>query len=139
MEHTIRLPDGYEFDHVASPILGNGGGALTVILKKKQQKTFDWYVDQYLDVSAGSTNDELRNWLDNDDLKTMSERLKTKQYNLVPWEVKIGLCCFICNEIGIPWSEYIHQFNGTVYCDEIKQVNDIVPDGFRDDIINKTK
>ena len=38
MEHTIRLPDGYEFDHVASPILGNGGGALTVILKKETTK-----------------------------------------------------------------------------------------------------
>ena len=139
MKHTISLPEGYEFDHVASPILGNGGGALTVILKKKQQKTFDWYVDQYLDVSAGSTNYEIRNWLDNDDLESMSERLKTKQYNLVPWEVKIGLFKFICDDINWYWAT-VCLYDAKRQIDAIKEVQDIVPlELLKEILVRKTK
>lgn len=139
MKHTIEIPEGYEFSHTAHPILGNGGGALTVILKKKQQKTFDWYVDQYPDASAGSTNDELRNWLDNDDLKTMSERLKTKQYNLVPWEVKIGLFKFICDDINWYWAT-VCLYDAKRQIDAIKEVQDIVPlELLKEILVRKTK
>lgn len=101
-KQTIEIPEGYEFDHVASPILGNGGGVLSVILKKKQTKDFSFYVDQYL-YDNGSTNDQIVNWLSEDIISIAKHRLKTSQFSLVPWEIKMGLFKFICEAEGQGW------------------------------------
>lgn len=117
MKHTIEIPDSHEFVSESNILSqrdetdGYGQDMIVVYLKPKQQKTFDWYVDQYLDASAGSTNDELRNWLDPNDIYVLSDRLKTKRYDLVPWEVKIGLFKFICDENKASWKTAINMAN----------------------------
>ena len=131
----VSIPEGYEYSHMAEPVLSDGGGILQVVLKKKNIKTFDFYVDEYLRNDYNTTNDMLCNWFYKDQLEKIGNNLKQNKLQFVPWEVKIGLLKFICNDIHIPWGEYIHQFNGSVYSSEIIAVTKIIPIGFRDEII----
>jgi len=110
MKQTIEIPEGYEFDHVASPILGNGGGALTVLLKKKQTKTFDFYIDEYLRSDCNTTNDMLCNFLEYQNIDNLKQNLKASKFEFVPWEVKIGLFKFICIQIKQDWFDCYHSF-----------------------------
>lgn len=101
MKQNIEIPEGYEFDHVTSPILGNGGGVLSVILKKKQTKDFNWYIDEYLREDPFTTKDEISNHLFTEDIKEIKTKLRSGDYRWVPWEIKIGLFRFICKENGL--------------------------------------
>lgn len=135
----INIPDGYELDsrEQDSMVYDNPmkRSYVSVYIKQKQQKTFDWYVDQYLDASAGSTNDELRNWLNFDDVFVLSGRLKTKQYNLVPWEVKIGLVKFICKDKSLYVPSVIYDLCGET-CDssDTDKIRQICPIEFLNSI-----
>ena len=131
----VSIPEGYEYSHMAEPVLSDGGGILQVVLKKKKGKTFDFYVDEYLRSDYNTTNDMLCNWFDKDQLEKIGNNLKQNKLQFVPWEIKIGLIKFICKDCLIPWGEYIHQFNGSVYANEINKANGIIPDGFRDEVI----
>lgn len=129
MKHIIEIPEGYEFSHTAHPILSNEGGALTLILKKKQQKTFDWYVDEYLRSDDCTTNDMICNWIPLDLITRLKDNLKQNKLQFVPWEVKIGLLKFICNDKRIAMSNLPFDFYGFDY------LKKMCPNGFVESII----
>lgn len=116
MNNTISviIPEGYEFKKFADPILSNGGGALTVLLKKKQTKDFDFYVDEYLRSDDYTTNDMLCNWLEKDQLDKIGNNLKQNKLQFVPWEVKIGLLKFICKDNGIDVIASCHYYENFI-------------------------
>lgn len=133
MKHTIEIPDDYEFDHVAYPILGKEGGAITVIVKKKQTKDFDYFVDQYLSAS-NATVDFITGWIPDRDIEVAKNRLKTKQFDLVCWEIKFGLFRFICDSFDLPWCPT--AYHAEVNKEELKSIQ--FPKEFIDDLF-KTK
>lgn len=150
MKQTIEIdiPEGYEVVSTdgMSALEKEGSGCYVTIVKckKKQTKTFDWFVDEYLRDTTGSTVEELRNWINNRDLETARNRLKKGHYNLVAWEIKIGLFKFICEYEGLSdIYYYLHEYNKSrlagcsVQYDGLR-IRKIFPDGFISDLI-KTK
>lgn len=106
MKHEIEIPEGYKFSHIAPPILSNGGGVISVILEKQPTKGFDWYVDEYLNDSV-CTSEILTNWIPDSNLHTLISHLHKRQFNKIPWEIKIGLFRFICDKGKADWvSQY---------------------------------
>ena len=138
MKHTldITLPEGYEVDEqILTTEMNSQKPMVFITTKKKNTKDFAFYVDEYLRSDYNTTNDMLCNWFDKDQLEKIGNNLKQNKLQFVPWEIKIGLIKFICKDCLIPWGEYIHQFNGSVYANEINKANGIIPDGFRDEVI----
>lgn len=130
----IDVPEGYEFDKVKKVEATDPAGWMYVMLKPKQKKDFSFYVDQYL-YENGSTNDQIVNWLSEDIISIAKHRLKTSQFSLVPWEIKMGLFRFICKEKKLDWVEEMEEYevNNIAY-----SIKDILPQEFIDDLF-KTK
>lgn len=135
MKQTIDIPEGYEFDHMAPPILSNGGGCLNVILKKKNIKNFDFYIDEYLRTDECTTNDMLCNWMTSFEIDELKNNLKKGEFNRTPWESRIGMLKFICKDVNIPIYEMLFEPNPDVYYDRIKTIKQICPVGFLESII----
>ena len=134
MEQTIQIPEGYEYSHMAQPVLTNGGGVLSVMLKKKNIKTFDFYVDEYLRSDDCTTNDMLCNWIQPYSVVNLKNNLKQLKFGFVPWEVKVGLLKFICNDL-----RYNFTLALKILSDEPKnawytKITSIVPVGFLESI-----
>lgn len=94
----VSIPDGYEYKHMASPILTEGGGMLQVMLTKKNIKDFAFYVDEYLRSDDCTTNDMLCCWFEPSVVDKLRDNLKQNKLQFVPWEVKIGLVKFMCKD-----------------------------------------
>ena len=135
MKQNIEIPEGYEFDHVTSPILGNGGGVLSVILKKKQTKDFNWYIDEYLREDPFTTKDEISNHLFTEDIKEIKTKLRSGDYRWVPWEIKIGLFRFVCESNRSNWIVELKEYQNA---NMATHLYDIIPRIFIDDLF-KTK
>ena len=94
------IPDGYEFDNANSAEVYSeeGGGALMVsIFRKKKQKSFDYYTADYL---IGFCNKH--------SMHTSDYYLRLGVNNL-PFEIKIGLLKFICEDIGYSFYHVIRS------------------------------
>ena len=135
----VSIPEGYEYSHMAEPVLSNGGGILQVVLKKKKGKTFDFYVDEYLRSDYNTTNDMLCNWFDKDQLEKIGNNLKQNKLQFVPWEVKIGLLKFIAKDFRLPTIEAIKYSNsfmagGYPHMEKLHRLRLICPNEFLHDI-----
>ena len=92
------IPEGYEFDSAfefdkpETFINGkpNKIGLLTIPIKKKEVKDFDWYYRKYL---SNFNSPELF------DRDLILHDFKLKNYVVIPFEFKIGLLNFICDDI----------------------------------------
>lgn len=135
MEQTVQIPEGYEYSHMAEPILSNGSGVLSVILKKKNIKNFDFYVDEYLRSDDCTTNDMICNWWDRDTLEVIGNNLKQNKLQFVPWEVKIGLFRFICKDRGVNYRTALNAViaNGAQFVDT--RIEKIITSDFLKSII----
>lgn len=100
-KYSIEIPEGYEVDSTFTSIGTVPSPRIELVLKKKQTKDFLWYIDRYLDISGSSTSDEIVNWFEYQQADALKHKLKTSQFSLVPWEIKIGLFKFICEENGL--------------------------------------
>lgn len=140
MEQKIQIPEGYEYSHMGHPVLLSGDGMLSVMLKKKQTKTFDFYVDEYLRSDCNTTNDMLCNWIDDERIiEKLKDNLKQNKLQFVPWEVKIGLLKFIAKDIGLPTIEAIKYSNafmveGYAHMEKLRRLRLICPNEFLHDI-----
>lgn len=103
----LEIPDGWEIDELNQYSITTENpsstrrSSINVFLKKKQPtKDFAFYVDQYLTSSGVSTNNQIENWLQYDQLLRIKQNLKTGGFEFVPWEIKIGLFKYICEQKG---------------------------------------
>ena len=114
MKQTIEVEvlEDYELSSTINNITFDGKKTTMIFWKKKQTKDFDYFVDQYLPSRDNSTSDEIIDWMDRDAVNRLNTYLKTKQFNLVPWEIKIGLFRFICENIEL------NTINCLSYCFE---------------------
>lgn len=102
----IDIPEGYEVSH--SDIISawddsskSGNNIVMTYLKKKQQKDFNWYIDEYLREDPFTTKENLSNHLLTEDIKQIKADLTHGNYTWVPWEIKIGLFRFICENLEL--------------------------------------
>lgn len=113
MKQTIEVEvlEDYELSSTINNITFDGKKTTMIFWEKKQKKDFDWYIDQYLTESL-TTVDNIAGWINDRDLEVAKNRLKAKQFNLVPWEIKIGLFRFICENLEL------NTINCLSYCFE---------------------
>lgn len=147
-EIIVNIPYHEEDKHlnIDGSVINLGNYKITIVSRPKTPtKDFSFYVDQYL-YENGSTNDQIVNWLSDDIISVAKYRLKTNQFSLVPWEVKMGLFRFICDEHKMTWNDivgfFVYYNSGTINnCSEQylgNRVISILPQEFIDDLF-KTK
>jgi uncharacterized protein YeeX (DUF496 family) len=68
---------------------------LRIQLKKKPVKDFEWYIDEYI----------MHNQLLSEPHRNYKKRFKDKDFEAIPFELRIGLLKFICddNKYGLPF------------------------------------
>lgn len=136
MKQTVEVDiiDGYELSSTLDNITFDGKKATMIFWKQKQTKDFDYFVDQYLSES-NSTVEFITGWIPDRDIEVARQRLKTKQFDLVCWEIKIGLFKFICEEsYPYSWRELVQWQYDELSCD----IKRLLPQEFIDDLF-KTK
>ena len=81
----IDIPEGYEVSH--SDIISawddsskSGNNIVMTYLKKKQQKDFNWYIDEYLREDPFTTKENLSNHLLTEDIKQIKADLTHGNY-----------------------------------------------------------
>jgi len=126
---NVELPEGYIFDHFESPLLTNVDGHLSICLKKKNIKDFNFYIDEYLRTDECTTNDMLCNWMTSFEIDELKDNIRKGEYNKTPWEARIGLLKFICKDQLL---DHINCLWNRLTNDKLKQ---ICPVGFLESII----
>lgn len=61
-----------------------------IIFEKKEEKNFDWYIDEYFFTHYIFSENIIADY-----------KVTLKENHPTPFEIKIGLLNFICNDIGI--------------------------------------
>jgi hypothetical protein len=89
------VPEGYEVANVPVNILddytGAGFAGLYIGIKIKPVKNFDWYIDEYI----------MHNQLLSETHRNYKKRFKDKDFEAIPFELRIGLLKFICDDQGM--------------------------------------
>lgn len=120
------IPEGWKLSNRESSrqeMLMNGIGQITIPILRKEVKDFDWYWQKYSEEGL------LRNW------KGLCLNFKLKDYDGIPFEMKIGLLKFICDDIKIDISQILYNLSfieNAVVINE--KLSNICPKEFLDSI-----
>ena len=106
-EHTkIKdlIPEGYElsFDKgycLSAHLIEDGEICLNV--KKKEVKDFKWYVKKYFERYNKYLNTT------KDEFPVNENFIEKGNYKYVPFEIRIGLLKFICDDLKCDWKLFI--------------------------------
>lgn len=113
-----ELPEDWQYDFDFKIDLSSG---IHIPIKKKEVKDFSWYFQKYLQTPSGITLNEL---------VTIKQDFVLGTYNAsIPFEVKIGLLKFICDDINLNWRGVIEYDKGC-----IERISKICPKEFLDSI-----
>lgn len=92
-----------------------GDDYITINFEAKQ-KDFDTYIKEYLTPFLSSELGQSFN-------DKMIEFYNKKDYSNIPFEIKIGLLKFICDDLKINWySALIYKYNNLKWYKEIKNI-----------------
>lgn len=128
----IDIPDGWEWSSTATGSNKSDDDyqtvSVTVILKKLPVKDFDWYINGYFE----------RMRLSKVDLRTIGVMMSLErgEYESIPFEIKIGLLKFICDDIDVDWKIavfYDHKYTATCH---IIKLSKICPEEFLKSTLN---
>jgi hypothetical protein len=120
------IPDGYE---IGSSPIGNGDRGVTIIFKKKEVKDFNWYLKKYIEQSNPSNRHfpfiyEKR--IEDTFLCLMTQG----NYVAVPFELKIGLLKFICDDLKVTFPYVIHSIavsnKEALFTTELRGLKDVL-------------
>jgi len=135
---NIKIPDGYEIDETEESILidkqmffnWQHKPHLVTLLKKKQpkQKSFEIYIDEYLKQLDCNYFSEYCD--DNEGLFGNRFPFVFKSFNTIPFEYRIGLLRFICEDLGIIFYQ-TSLYTILKSCDsQIEELREICPKEF---------
>lgn len=140
------IPEDMELDKIRDSFYKELGDArdkhllkIDIFLKNKQKKNFEWYYNEYckLEFLVGSgVNYEVR------DTKAVEfiTLFYRQNYNNIPFEIKIGLLKFICDDLCIELLSYLDSIYGNAEIitvkqnKQIKQLSKICPKDFLNSI-----
>lgn len=85
------IPEGWVLDIEKSPSsqFDTGYLKLSIPTKVEEEKNFNWYVNKYFGIE---------NYIEGSKYVTFKDYLLSYRYNEVPFELKIGLLKFICDD-----------------------------------------
>lgn len=123
------IPEGYEPSGTSGMSLCRGEEHITVSIKKKEVKDFKWYVKNYFSVlfNSGVING----------FNTYTTNILQKEYHKLPFEFKIGLLKFICDDFGVPFRLFLsgEYSESPKYGTEIRKLKSICPPEFINSIL----
>lgn len=127
------LPDGYKFTkisgHKKEGYLGNDKTMKVKLFFEKGKKDFGWYVMQYVGTVL----------LNNHKIGLIIDGISPIEY---PFEFKIGLLKFICDDLDVSWCNTLSFLNHK-YVNKLEDLNgtfffkviDICPEEFLKSIV----
>jgi len=94
------IPEDHEFDYCnGEPNGSDDKSQIHIHIKKKEIKNFDWYVDKYIELKKGLYSEYVP--------LVLRENIKTQRWDLISFEIKIGLLKLICD--GLKYSLWFHD------------------------------
>lgn len=120
------IPEGYEPSGTSGMSLCRGEEHITVSIKRKEVKDFKWYWNKY------SSTGVLRNF------KGVCVQFENGDYDQIPFEFKIGLLKFICDDFGVPFRLFLsgEYAESPKYSMEISKLKSVCPPKFLNSIFN---
>jgi hypothetical protein len=118
------IPDGYE---ISEQTISTNGIHFNL---KKTKKDFESYVDLYLfdDVEFKLSDIHLINsYLSTSAINTIKSNILSRTYNKVPFEIKIGLIKFICDDLQLNFNYVLNGFNTGLVSIGMTKFYNIVP------------
>lgn len=119
------ISEGYELSTFDCDIMtvGQGKQRIELNFRKKEVKDFKWYANKY----QQSLNDSNK-------ILTRNIYVVDNNYDAVPFEFKIGLLKFICDDIGADWMQFLDIRESKT---ESLKVTEICPKEFIKSILNE--
>jgi len=124
------IPEGYELDGNKAWKLDTDE-EMCIPIKKKEVKDFNWYVKEYFN--------KIPHGLLPNNIGIKSDFI-VGVYEVIPFEIKIGLLKFICDDINVRLNvkitvfEFISGQNPDVYYEEYVKIKSICPKEFLNSI-----
>jgi hypothetical protein len=115
------IPEGYQIDYSIQYEVAQLKDSIMIQIKKKEVKNFDWYAQKYFNKINKKYNIELVIDSNFEDV-------------VFPFEFKIGLLKFICDDIDVNFFTIIDQLNNKKYSINSIEVSDICPKEFLESI-----
>lgn len=124
------IPEGFELSE--EPV--SEGGVLMpknesdfqykCIWFKKKQKDFDWYIKQFFTTGEYEEpcSKHMSDWLTLDDIADLETRFMDKNYASIPFEIKIGMLKYICDDVDVHWANMMSFLNNR-YINKLKGLN----------------
>ena len=94
------IDDRYELDFQGNRGISVDTKILSIPIKVKVNKDFEWYESHYFN-QAISLN------IATEKSGYVRDLILRKEYDKIPFEIKIGLLKFICDSIGVVWSDIL--------------------------------
>lgn len=133
------IPDGYEFKHAESAdAFAEEEGVVTFVTihRNKKQKTFEDYVGGYTSVLPDRIGTSIMSCIESDGRTCLKNILNKEYFYKVPFEFKIGLLKFICDDMKVNWNNYLEykkdQYMGMegLIGVEFIEIESVVPNEF---------
>jgi hypothetical protein len=96
------IPDGYEYKQSISYAASSDVQKIVIDAKKREIKDFDWYVKKYFDKGLELNMAAHVNY---------RHALLNGVYYILPFEIKIGLFKFICDDLKVDYAATLHYIN----------------------------
>jgi len=134
----VKIPKGYKLDKNHKQVTDldiDGSGIISFRLKKKNEKkkmiSFNDYVNAYLEKHNDDVKcNDIRNWVEDDFLEDLSKDILSLSFDGVPFEIKIGLLKFICDDISESFNEIMHTIHDNLLDYRTTKIKEICPELF---------
>ena len=122
------IPEGYESSGNACMSLCIGEEHIIISIKKKEVKDFKWYVGEYMNAAYFNIKYKVHG--------NICDSFRSENFDKVPFEFKIGLLKFICDDLGVPFRLYLsgEYAESPKYETEIRELKSICPQEFLNSI-----
>lgn len=127
------IPDGYELDPPRLNLTDDSNCSyeyIAIPVKQKPKKDFEWYAKEYF-------NERISKFTIFEKDKFL-EKILYETYKPIPFELRIGLFKYICDDLDVQWTLVLEYCVEKPYLDRIKTITNLLPEEFINSLIYDT-
>lgn len=124
------IPDGYELDPSRLNLTDDSNCSyeyIAIPVKQKPKKDFEWYAKEYF-------NERISKFTIFEKDKFL-EKILYETYKPIPFELRIGLFKYICDDLDVQWTLVLEYCVEKPYLDRIKTITNLLPEEFINSLI----
>lgn len=136
------IPEGYEYDPSRLNLTDDSNCSyeyIAIPVKQKPKKDLEWYVINYAEkiknYSAILTNFRFYALAM---AANLSSDFINNNYDEIPFEFRIGLFKYICDDLDVQWTLVLEYCVEKPYLDRIKTITNLLPEEFINSLIYDT-